>query len=118
MYCRESDVLDSRSNRRLETVLKKDSWTVGDEAGAEEVPVLFLAVPTELLTLEADVEWDLGDAGDGVLGEALCWVALVLFDRIELAPVAVLFPIAVTEDMIDFTSSTRESDEAPASESD
>jgi hypothetical protein len=64
MYCRESDVLDSRSCRRLETVLKKDSWTVGDVIGAEEVPVLFLVVWTELLTLEADVEWYLADAGD------------------------------------------------------
>lgn len=45
MYCRESEVLDSRNWRRLVTVLKKDSCTVGEaDWEVEALVVLFLGV--------------------------------------------------------------------------
>jgi hypothetical protein len=42
MYWRESEVLDSRSWRRLVTVLKKDSWTVGEAEGGAETELVLL----------------------------------------------------------------------------
>lgn len=77
MYCIESEVLDSSNCRRLATVLKKDSCTVGDAAAAllVLVPVLFLA--EEGTVLDGLGIAGLAEAEEGLDTSVLCLLLLL-----------------------------------------